>query len=148
MFIGTAFLFFGIGALCVLICRLAADALPAFVGFTVGFWAYGADAGAVGAIFVALLADVGTLHAASFLLDWTRYRPVRLLIMALFAAPATLAGYQIVLALGRLTVPSEAWQHAFAGAGALIIGLTEAVWLSGASRARVFAPARDESGIS
>jgi hypothetical protein len=63
MFVGGAFLVFGIGALCVLICRLAVNALPAFVSFTVGFGSSGTGAGPVGAIFLALLAGTGTLAA-------------------------------------------------------------------------------------
>ena len=78
----------------------------------------------------------------------THNGPVRLFLVLVFAAPAALAGYHVVLGIGRLTVPSDAWQHAFAGAGALIIGLTAAVRLSGAGHAGVFAPAWDKSEIS
>src|SRR5262245_2357395 len=113
MFVGGEFLVFGIGALCVLICRLAVDALPTFVGFTVGFWAYGTGAGPVGAIIVALLAGVGTVAAGRVAFNWSLNAPLRILVVLMFAAPAALAGYHIVLGFGRLTVPSESWQHVF-----------------------------------
>ena len=93
MFVGSAFLVFGIGALCALICRLAVDALPAFVACTAGFWAYGTGAGPIGAIIVALLVGVGTLAAARLLLVTTRSGVVWLLVVLLFAVPAGFTGY-------------------------------------------------------
>ena len=93
MFIGSAFLVFGIGALCVLVCRLAVDALPAFAACTVGFWAYDTGAGPIGAIIVALVAGVMTLAAGRLVFDSTHNRVIRVLVVLLFAAPAALAGY-------------------------------------------------------
>src|ERR1700730_15418405 len=127
MFVGSAFLVFGIGALCALFCRLAVDALPAFVACTAGFWASGTGAGPIGAIIVALLVGVGTLAAARLLSVTTRSGVVWLLVVLLFAVPAGFTGYHVVLGLGRMIVPSGAWQHVFAAMGALIIGLTAAV---------------------
>ena len=131
MFIGSAFLVFGIGSLCVLVCRLAVDALPAFAGCTAGFWAYDTGAGPIGAIIVALVAGAMTLAAGRLVFDSTRNGAVRLLVALLFAAPAALAGYHVVLGLAHLAVPSDAWQHVFAAMGALIIGLTATVRLAG-----------------
>jgi hypothetical protein len=99
MFVGSAFLVFGIGALCALICRLAVDALPAFVACTAGFWAYGTGAGPIGASMVALLAGVGTLAAGRFVFSSTRNGVVRLLVALLFAAPAAFTGYNVVFGL-------------------------------------------------
>jgi hypothetical protein len=135
MFLGSAFLVFGIGALFVLICRLAVDALPVFVACAVGFWTYETGAGPIGAIILALAAGAGTVAAGRFLFDATRNRALRLLLILLFAAPAAVTGYYVVLGLGRLAVPSEAWQHVFAALGALIVGLTAAARLSGSDRA-------------
>ena len=135
MFVGSAFLVFGIGALCALICRLAVDALPAFVACTAGFWAYGTGAGPIGASMVALLAGVGTLAAGRFVFSSTRNGVVRLLVALLFAAPAAFTGYNVVFGLAHLVMESDGWQHVFAGMGALIIGLTAAVRLSEFDRA-------------
>jgi hypothetical protein len=134
MFIGSAFLVFGIGALCVLVCRLAVDALPAFAGCTAGFWAYDTGAGPIGAIIVALVAGATTVAAGRLVFDATRNGAVRVLVALLFAAPAALAGYHAVLGLAHLIVPSDAWQHAFATIGALVIGLTAVVRLAGSDR--------------
>ena len=131
MFIGSAFLVFGIGALCVLVCRLAVDALPAFAGCTAGFWAYDTGAGPIGAIMVGLIAGASTLAAGRLVFDSTRNGAVRVIVALLFAGPAALAGYHVVLGLARLAVPSDVWQHVFAAMGALIIGLTATVRLAG-----------------
>ena len=95
MFFGSAFLVFGIGGLCVLVCRLAVDALPAFAGCTAGFWAYDTGAGPIGAIIVALVAGAMTLAAGRLVFDSTRNGAVRVLVALLFAAPAALAGYHV-----------------------------------------------------
>jgi hypothetical protein len=135
MFLGSTFLVFGSGALFVLICRLAVDAFPVFMACTAGFWAYGTGAGPIGSSIIALVAGAGTLAAGWFLFASTRSGALRLLVIMLFAAPASITGYHVVLGLGRLAVPSEAWQHVFAALGALNIGLTSAVRLSGSDRA-------------
>ena len=129
MVLGSAFLLLGIGAFFVLICRLAVDALPAFVGWTVGFWAYHTGAGPIGATILALLAGAATLAVGRLAFSSSHNEAVRVITIALFAAPAMLAGYHLVLGLGRLAVPSDAWQHVFAVMGALTIGLTAAVRL-------------------
>jgi hypothetical protein len=49
---------------------------------------------------------------------------VRAIIAALFAAPATLAGYQVVFAMSQIGVPSSAWREIFACLGAIFIGGT------------------------
>src|ERR1700694_5419144 len=99
LFIGSAFLVFGIGALCVLVCRLAIDALPAFAACTAGFWAYDTGAGPIGAIMVGLIAGASTLAAGRLVFDSTRSGAVRVIVALLFAAPAALAGYHVVLGL-------------------------------------------------
>src|ERR1700730_6663119 len=114
MFIGSAFLVFGIGALCVLVCRLAVGALPAFAGCTAGFWAYDTGAGPIGALIVALVAGALAVSAGRVVFDSPRNGAVRVLLALLFAAPAALAGYHVVLGLGHLAVPSDGWQHVFA----------------------------------
>src|SRR5436309_682366 len=131
MFLGSAFLVFGMGALFVLICRLAVDALPVFVACAVGFWTYETGAGPTGAIILSLASGAATVAAGRFLFATTRSRALRLLVILLFAVPAAFTAYHVALGLGRLVVPSEAWQHVFAAMGALTIGLSAAVRLSG-----------------
>jgi hypothetical protein len=49
---------------------------------------------------------------------------MRAAIAALFALPATFAGYHVVLAMAQIGVPSLAWQEVFACLGAVFIGGT------------------------
>src|ERR1700746_623456 len=46
------------------------------------------------------------------------------IIAALFAVPATLAGYQVVFAMSQVGVPSLIWREVFACIGAVFIGGT------------------------
>ena len=95
---------------------------------------YDTGAGPIGAIIVALLAGAATLGAGRFVFDSTRNGAVRVLVALLFAAPAALAGYNVVLGLAHLVMPSEAWPHVFAALGALVIGLIAVVRLAGFDR--------------
>ena len=49
---------------------------------------------------------------------------IRLLIGLIYAVPATVAGYQLCFALAGIGVPAGDWQHVFAAAGAVAVGLT------------------------
>ena len=49
---------------------------------------------------------------------------MRAIIAALFAVPATLAGYQVVFAISQIGVPSLVWREVFACIGAVFIGGT------------------------
>src|SRR5215831_9143758 len=49
---------------------------------------------------------------------------LRAIIAAVFALPATLAGYHLALAMAHLGVPSPIWQQVFACLGAVFIGGT------------------------
>ena len=99
---------FGLGTMLVLLFMLAIYAVPFFVGLTVGIWAFETGAGVIGAILVGIVAGV----------------------VALFAAPAAVAGYHAVLVISALFVPSEAWRHVFAAIGGLAVGVSAAVQLA------------------
>ena len=49
---------------------------------------------------------------------------VRAIVAALFAVPATLAGYQVVFVMSQFSVPSLVWREVFACLGAIFIGGT------------------------
>jgi hypothetical protein len=66
----------------------------------------------------------------------TRSLIIRAIIAALFAVPATLAGYQAVFAMSQIGVPSLVWREIFACLGALFIGGT--AW----TRLTIFSEAR------
>jgi hypothetical protein len=114
----------GIGLFCWLIFTLAVYALPFFVAINAGIWAYHSGAGLLGTPLVAVAAGGMTLAIAQVAFAMTRSLVLRAVIAAVFALPATLAGYQVALAMAQIGAPSLAWQEVFACLYALFIGGT------------------------
>ena len=114
----------GIGVFCWLIFTLAVYALPFFVAINAGTWAFHNGAGLLGTPLVAVAAGGVTLAIAQIALAMTRSLILRAVIAAVFALPATLAGYHVTLAMAQIGVPSLAWQEIFACLGAVFIGGT------------------------
>ena len=126
----------GIGLFCWLIFTLAVYALPFFVAINAGIWAYHSGAGLLGTPLVAFAAGGMTLAIAQIAFAATQSLFMRAAIAAVFALPATFAGYHVVLAMAQIGVPSLAWQEVFACLGAVFIG--GAAW----ARLTVFAETR------
>jgi hypothetical protein len=114
----------GIGLFCWLIFTLAVHALPFFVGLTVFMMALHGGAGILGAPLVGVVAGGMTLAIGQTAFAMTRSVITRAIVAALFAVPATLAGYQVVFAMSQIGVPSLAWREIFACLGAVFIGGT------------------------
>lgn len=114
----------GIGFFCWLLFTLAVYALPFFAGMTFGLFAYEAGAGPIGAFLLGAFAAGMTFGIGQLIFTSARSVWIRLAIALTFAAPAAFAGYHATLRLTRLTLPSEAWQIAFAVLGAIAIGVT------------------------
>ena len=114
----------GIGLFCWLIFTLAVYALPYFVAINAGIWAYHSGAGPLGTPLVALAAGGMTLAIAQISFAMTRSLILRAVIAAMFAMPATFAGYHVALAMAQIGVPSLGWQNVFACLGAVLIGGT------------------------
>jgi hypothetical protein len=122
MAIGFILTVLGLGGLLLLLFHAAVCALPAFVGFTAGLWAFNAGAGPIGALIAGTVAAAAMFAAFRAVFGMTRRAEVRTLLAILFAAPAACAGYHVVLALAQYGVPSENWRHVFACLGAGAIG--------------------------
>ena len=114
----------GVGLFCWLIFALAAYALPFFVGLYVFMWAMHGGAGVLGAPLVGIAAGGMTLAIGQTAFAMTRSVILRAIIAALFAVPATLAGYQVVFVMSQIGVPSLVWREVFACLGATFIGAT------------------------
>jgi hypothetical protein len=112
----------GVGLFCWLIFTLAVYALPFFVGLYVFILALHSGAGVLGAPLVGIAAGGVTLAIGQTAFAMTRSIIVRAIIAALFAVPATLAGYQVVFAMSQVGVPSLVWREVFACLGAIFIG--------------------------
>ena len=122
--LGLLLNFAGIGLFCWLIFVLAAYALPFFVGLTVFMMALHGGAGILGAPLVGIAAGGMILAVGQTAFAMTRSVIIRAIIAALFAVPATLAGYQVVFAMSQLGMPSLVWREIFAYLGAIFIGGT------------------------
>jgi hypothetical protein len=107
-----------------LIFTLAVYALPFFVAINAGIWAYHSGAGLIGAPLIAIVAGGMMLAIAQIAFAMTRSMILRAVIAALFALPATFAGYHVALAMAQIGVPSLAWREVLASVGAVFIGGT------------------------
>ena len=120
--LGLLLNFAGIGLFCWLIFVLAV--LPFFVGLAVFMMALHGGASVLGAPIVGIAAGGMTLAIGQTPFAMTRSVIIRPIIAALFAVPATLAGYQVVFAMSQNGVPSLIWREVFACIGAVFIGRT------------------------
>ena len=130
----------GIGVFCWLIFTLAVYALPFFVAVNAGILAFH-GAGVVGASIVGIAAGAVTLAVGQTAFSIARSLILGAAIAAVFAIPAAVAGYHVVLVMSQIAVPSMAWREVFACLGAVFIGGT--AW----TRLPVFAaPSPSEPG--
>jgi hypothetical protein len=122
--LGLLLNFAGVGLFCWLIFTLAVYALPFFVGLYVFMMALHGGAGILGAPVVGIAAGGITLAIGQMAFAMTRSVITRAIVAALFAVPATLAGYQVVFAMSQIGVPSLVWREIFACLGGAFIGGT------------------------
>jgi len=119
---GIVGILLGLGLFVVLLWNFAIYALPAFVGFSTGWWALNHGAG-IGCVVVGLVAGVAVFLAGRVAL-MSPSGAVRLLVIALFTLPAVYTGYNIVLQLSEVGIQSPIWRHVFAVVGGTIVGCT------------------------
>lgn len=122
--LGLLLNFAGIGLFCWLVFTLAVYALPFFVALNFFMMALHGGAGILGAPLVAIAGGGITFAIGPTAFAMTRSVIIRAIIAALFAVPATLAGYQAVFAMSQIGVPSLLWREIFAALGAVLIGGT------------------------
>jgi hypothetical protein len=110
MGIGIILGVFGLGALCVLLFRLAIYALPTFAAVACGLWAYNAGAGIFSASVIGALTGTAALVAGQIAFGAARSTWLRGIIALVFAAPAAVAGYHAILGLDQLGGSSDLWR--------------------------------------
>jgi len=115
---------FDLGFLCWLLFTLAVYALPFLAGLAVGLAAFHSGSGFIGAFVVGLLVGVTILVLGQIVFATVRTPLLRILVGLIYAVPATVAGYKLRFALAGIGVPAGDWQHVFAAAGAVAVGLT------------------------
>ncbi|WP_306259942.1 hypothetical protein [Pararhizobium sp. IMCC21322] len=113
-----------ISFLCWLVFTLAVHALPLFTGVTVGIWAHDSGAGVVGGLAIGALAAGAIAIVGQLVFAFARPLWVRLIVAALFAGPAAVAGYAATHGIAKHLMPSEAWQMTFSIVGAIVVGIT------------------------
>lgn len=134
----------GIGLFCWLIFALAVYALPFFVAVSVGIMAFHGGAGVIGALLVGIAAGALTLAIGQTAFALARSPIFRVAIAAVFAIPAAIAGYHVVLAMSQIGVPSLAWREVFACLGAVFVGGTAWTRLAVFAKPRPLEPGRVE----
>jgi hypothetical protein len=115
----------GLAMFCILLYQVAVYMLPFAVGMQVALWAIDAGAGGVGGIVVGFVAGAMTFVIGQAVFASSRSLVIRWMIILLFAVPAAIAGYSVVIQVSELgLVPSPIWQQVFAVIGAAFIGGT------------------------
>ncbi|MEY9181180.1 hypothetical protein [Bradyrhizobium sp. USDA 313] len=114
----------GIGFFCWLLFTLAVFALPFFVGLTIGIWAFHTSAGVLGGTAAGLVAGGAAICIGQLALAFVPWTWLRLLIILLYIAPATVAGYSATHGIAELAMPSPTWQTIFAIVGATAVTIT------------------------
>jgi hypothetical protein len=126
----------GLGLFCWLIFALAVYAVPFFVAVSIGLSTFHGGAGVIGALLVGIFAGASMLVIGQTAFATTRSTILRAAIGAVFAVPAAIAGYHVVLAMSLIGVPSLAWREVFGRLVAVSVGAT--AWM----RLTLFAESR------
>jgi hypothetical protein len=131
MAFGLLLMVFGIGAFCALIYKMAVYALPVMVGLWAAFAALHSGSGPVLAFAVGFVVGVAVFGIGQTVWNSRQPKALRYAVAFLFVAPATLIGYYTTQQFSTLIVPSSSWQLVSAIVGAIAIGLTAFVRLTG-----------------
>jgi hypothetical protein len=121
--LGIVLSLFGLGALCALLFRLTAYALPVYAAVATGLYAHNSGAGPLSAIALAILAGTAVVTVGQLAFS-VRALPIRIVTAVLFAIPAAVAGYSVVHGLSGVGAASETWRQIFGFIGAAIAGAT------------------------
>ena len=120
---------FGLGAFCVLLFRCAVYALPVMVGLSTGYWTIMSGTGMVGGVLVGLVVGGLLFGRGQAALATSRSSLFRFLVVGVFAAPAALVGYGMMLEIWQLTMSPSVWQHAFGAVAGLVVAVATVVRL-------------------
>lgn len=132
----------GLGLFCWLIFVLAVYAVPFFVAVSIGMLTFHGGAGVIGALLVGIVAGATTLVFGQTAFAMTQSTLLRAAIGGLFAVPAAIAGYHVVLAISQIGVPSLAWRQVFACLGAVSVGASAWMRLTLFAESRPLLPSR------
>lgn len=109
--------------LCVLAFNFAIYALPFMVGLSAFQFVYAADAGFLMSVLAALGAALLSIGLVIAVLGFAKHPGLRLAALAIFAVPATIAGYALIFGVTKNIVDSAILLNVLSGAGGLIVGI-------------------------
>ncbi|MEM8992200.1 MAG: hypothetical protein AAF882_17910 [Pseudomonadota bacterium] len=124
MFISAILSVIGLGFMVYVLFTLAVYALPFFIAMTVGIYVFESDAGVVAAIIAAFISGAITLLVGQIAFTTITSTRIKLVIGALYAAPAGVAGYHAIKGLSEMGGAGETWTLVFAWIGAIVVGAT------------------------
>ena len=117
-------------AACVIAYYLAVYALPVMAGISAAQFAWGAGAGVLMSGLAAIAAAVLSVAFVILVLGFAKNPALRLAALALFALPATSAGYALVYGITKNAVDSGLALNLLGGVAGLIIGVSAIANLS------------------
>lgn len=117
-------------AACVIAYNLAVYALPVMAGISAAQLAWGAGAGVLMSGLAAIAAAVLSVAFVILVLGFAKNPVLRLIALALFAMPATIAGYALVYGITKNAVDSGLALNLLGGVAGLIIGVSAIVNLN------------------
>ena len=120
-----------VAGLCVLAYTLAVYALPFMLGMEAARLAYASGSGLIGAGLVGLVVGAAAYGLLVVLFMVVRTPILRLAVVLVFAAPATIAGFALVHGITRDAVPSDIWRVIFCLIGSGVTGLSALMRLAG-----------------
>ena len=110
-------------ALCVIAYNFAIYALPFMVGLTAFQYVYGMGGGFLMSGLAAIAAALLSVVVVIAVLGFAKNPAWRLLALAIFAVPATVAGYALVHGVTKNFVDSTIALNLLGGLGGLVIGV-------------------------
>lgn len=111
-------------AACVIAYNLAVYALPVMAGIFAAQLAWGTGAGVLMSGVAAIAAAVLSVALVILVLGFAKNPVLRLVALALFAVPATIAGYALVYGITKNVVDSGLVVNLLGGVAGLIIGVS------------------------
>lgn len=117
-------------AACVIAWNLAIYALPVMAAISAAQFAWGAGAGIVMSGLAALGAALLSVAVVIMALGFAKNPLLRLIALALFAVPATIAGYALVYGITKNAIDSGIVLNLLGGIGGLIVGISAIVHLN------------------
>lgn len=110
-------------ALCVLAYSFAIYALPFMVGLTAFQYAYAAHAGFLMSGLAAICAALASIALVIAVVGFAKNPALRFITLAIFAIPATVAGYALVHGITKNMIDSSIALNVLCGTGGLFIGV-------------------------